>query len=83
MVVHVYKLCQLVFHRTQHSERHTSEKKKEERKKRHRKKERLEEEEEEGLGGEEDGWEKVKGGVPLVKVKGGKSERHQSPVLAC
>ncbi|XP_035259851.1 eukaryotic translation initiation factor 3 subunit C isoform X2 [Anguilla rostrata] len=55
--------------KTQDGERHTSEKKKEERKKRHRKLERLEAEEEEGAEGEEGGWEKVKGGVPLVKEK--------------
>ncbi|KAJ8245872.1 hypothetical protein GJAV_G00261210 [Gymnothorax javanicus] len=55
--------------KTQDSERHTSEKKREERKERHRKKRRLEEEEEEGAEGEEGGWEKVKGGVPLVKEK--------------
>uniref|UniRef100_A0A667X2A1 Eukaryotic translation initiation factor 3 subunit C n=1 Tax=Myripristis murdjan TaxID=586833 RepID=A0A667X2A1_9TELE len=48
----------------------TSEKKKDVRKKRHKKKERLEEEAEEEGGEEaEGGWEKVKGGVPLVKEK--------------
>uniref|UniRef100_A0A4W5NB26 Eukaryotic translation initiation factor 3 subunit C n=1 Tax=Hucho hucho TaxID=62062 RepID=A0A4W5NB26_9TELE len=50
-------------------ERHTSEKKKEDRKKRHKRKERLEEEAEEEAQEEGEGeWEKVKGGVPLVKV---------------
>ncbi|KAK6329212.1 hypothetical protein J4Q44_G00011900 [Coregonus suidteri] len=49
-------------------ERHTSEKKKEDRKKRHKRKERLEEEAEEEAQEEGEGeWEKVKGGVPLVK----------------
>uniref|UniRef100_A0A4W5NEY0 Eukaryotic translation initiation factor 3 subunit C n=1 Tax=Hucho hucho TaxID=62062 RepID=A0A4W5NEY0_9TELE len=52
-------------------ERHTSEKKKEDRKKRHKRKERLEEEAEEEAQEEGEGeWEKVKGGVPLVKVGG-------------
>uniref|UniRef100_A0A673WQ73 Eukaryotic translation initiation factor 3 subunit C n=1 Tax=Salmo trutta TaxID=8032 RepID=A0A673WQ73_SALTR len=52
------------------AERHTSEKKKEDRKKRHRRKERLEEEAEEEAQEEGEGeWEKVKGGVPLVKEK--------------
>uniref|UniRef100_A0A8C7VI68 Eukaryotic translation initiation factor 3 subunit C n=1 Tax=Oncorhynchus mykiss TaxID=8022 RepID=A0A8C7VI68_ONCMY len=51
------------------AERHTSEKKKEDRKKRHRRKERLEEEAEEEAQEEGEGeWEKVKGGVPLVKM---------------
>uniref|UniRef100_A0A8K9Y4J3 Eukaryotic translation initiation factor 3 subunit C n=1 Tax=Oncorhynchus mykiss TaxID=8022 RepID=A0A8K9Y4J3_ONCMY len=50
-------------------ERHTSEKKKEDRKKRHKRKERVEEEAEEEAQEEDEGeWEKVKGGVPLVKV---------------
>ncbi|XP_041740627.2 eukaryotic translation initiation factor 3 subunit C-like [Coregonus clupeaformis] len=50
-------------------ERHTSEKKKEDRKKRHKRKERLEEEAEEEAQEEGEGeWEKVKGGVPLVKM---------------
>ena len=58
-----------VLRRAQEGERHTSEKKKEDRKERHRKK-RLEEEAEEEGGEEGDGgWEKVKGGVPLVKVR--------------
>uniref|UniRef100_A0A4W5N662 Eukaryotic translation initiation factor 3 subunit C n=1 Tax=Hucho hucho TaxID=62062 RepID=A0A4W5N662_9TELE len=52
------------------AERHTSEKKKEDRKKRHKRKERLEEEAEEEAQDEGEGeWEKVKGGVPLVKEK--------------
>uniref|UniRef100_A0A4W5N9A4 Eukaryotic translation initiation factor 3 subunit C n=1 Tax=Hucho hucho TaxID=62062 RepID=A0A4W5N9A4_9TELE len=52
------------------AERHTSEKKKEDRKKRHKRKERLEEEAEEEAQDEGEGeWEKVKGGVPLVKVE--------------
>lgn len=43
---------------------------KDERKKRHKKKERAEEDgEEEGGEAEEGVWEKVKGGVPLVKEK--------------
>uniref|UniRef100_A0A6Q2YWB5 Eukaryotic translation initiation factor 3 subunit C n=1 Tax=Esox lucius TaxID=8010 RepID=A0A6Q2YWB5_ESOLU len=51
-------------------DRHTSEKKKEERKKRHKRKERIEEEAEEEAQEEGEGeWEKVKGGVPLVKEK--------------
>ncbi|XP_042161121.1 eukaryotic translation initiation factor 3 subunit C-like isoform X3 [Oncorhynchus tshawytscha] len=50
-------------------ERHTSEKKKEDRKKRHKRKERVEEEAEEEAQEEDEGeWEKVKGGVPLVKM---------------
>uniref|UniRef100_A0A674E365 Eukaryotic translation initiation factor 3, subunit C n=1 Tax=Salmo trutta TaxID=8032 RepID=A0A674E365_SALTR len=50
-------------------ERHTSEKKKEDRKKRHKRKERVEEEAEEEAQEEDEGeWEKVKGGVPLVKL---------------
>uniref|UniRef100_A0A6Q2Y5F8 Eukaryotic translation initiation factor 3 subunit C n=1 Tax=Esox lucius TaxID=8010 RepID=A0A6Q2Y5F8_ESOLU len=50
-------------------DRHTSEKKKEERKKRHKRKERIEEEAEEEAQEEGEGeWEKVKGGVPLVKM---------------
>uniref|UniRef100_A0A8C7JJJ4 Eukaryotic translation initiation factor 3 subunit C n=1 Tax=Oncorhynchus kisutch TaxID=8019 RepID=A0A8C7JJJ4_ONCKI len=53
---------------TNKEQRHTSEKKKEDRKKRHRRKERLEEEAEEEAQEEGEGeWEKVKGGVPLVK----------------
>ncbi|XP_016343596.1 eukaryotic translation initiation factor 3 subunit C-like isoform X1 [Sinocyclocheilus anshuiensis] len=39
------------------------------RRKKHKKKERLEEEADEEGDGEEGGWEKVKGGVPLVKEK--------------
>uniref|UniRef100_A0A3P9AKU8 Eukaryotic translation initiation factor 3 subunit C n=1 Tax=Esox lucius TaxID=8010 RepID=A0A3P9AKU8_ESOLU len=51
-------------------DRHTSEKKKEERKKRHKRKERIEEEAEEEAQEEGEGeWEKVKGGVPLEKLK--------------
>ncbi|KAJ7984479.1 hypothetical protein DPEC_G00355250 [Dallia pectoralis] len=50
-------------------ERHTSDKKKEERKTRHKRKERIEEEAEEEAQEEGEGeWEKVKGGVPLVKM---------------
>lgn len=56
--------------RTQDGDRQAGDRKKEERKKRSKKKERLEEEaEEEGLELEGGEWEKVKGGVPLVKEK--------------
>lgn len=58
-------LCVL---RTQESEKSTE--KKVQKKKKIKKKERLEEEAEEEGGEEvEGGWEKVKGGVPLVKVR--------------
>uniref|UniRef100_A0A673KAV5 Eukaryotic translation initiation factor 3 subunit C n=1 Tax=Sinocyclocheilus rhinocerous TaxID=307959 RepID=A0A673KAV5_9TELE len=46
-----------------------TDRKKDDRRKKHKKKERLEEEADEEGDGEEGGWEKVKGGVPLVKEK--------------
>ncbi|XP_056325223.1 eukaryotic translation initiation factor 3 subunit C isoform X2 [Danio aesculapii] len=46
-----------------------SDRKKDDRRRRHKKKERIEEEGEEEGEAEEGGWEKVKGGVPLVKEK--------------
>ncbi|XP_066521643.1 eukaryotic translation initiation factor 3 subunit C [Hoplias malabaricus] len=56
--------------KAQDIDRQGGDRKKEERKKRSKKKERLEDEgEEEGLEAEGGEWEKVKGGVPLVKEK--------------
>lgn len=59
--------CFALFTRTQESDKPTE--KKVSKKKKPKKKERLEEEAEDEGEEAEGGWEKVKGGVPLVKVK--------------
>lgn len=59
--------CFALFPRTQESDKPTE--KKVSKKKKPKKKERLEEEAEDEGEEAEGGWEKVKGGVPLVKVK--------------
>lgn len=72
------------FLRTQETEK--SSEKKISKKKKAKKKERLEEEaEEDGEGDGDGGWEKVKGGVPLVKVRWNQDKNHilHVPVSLC
>ncbi len=55
-------------HRTQDGDK-KDDRKKDDRRKKHKPKDRLEEEAGEDRDPDEEGWEKVKGGVPLVKEK--------------
>ncbi|XP_016113614.1 eukaryotic translation initiation factor 3 subunit C-like isoform X2 [Sinocyclocheilus grahami] len=61
-------LAEVFLKKAQDGDKQTD-RKKDDRRKKHKKKERLEEEADEEGDGEEGGWEKVKGGVPLVKEK--------------